>query len=858
MSVAYSEQLYKLLPAVHQIRDSRHGEPLRALLKIIGEQVGHVHADIEHLYENWFIETCDDWVVPYIADLVGFRSIDDPGEPGDALASGIAELNRFLFPRREVGNTVRLRRRKGTLSVLEDLAFNVANWSGRAVEFAQQAFTTAHPRFQSCGMARMVDFHNPDQIARLGTAFNTLHHTADVRSPQSRPAVGWYHPQNVGLFVWRRKIHSITRGITTCVEVIPCGIPIRYYTFSPLGHDGRLMVKPQRETDPVGIAEDIHLPVPLTRWRLAQYKAPAGASATFYGPEKSLAIYHKNQLVTGDKILVCNLQSLDIDPIGVLLSIWKSIFRGAKANAERVTPLVQPAIDKRSSLQNHIFQFLENRIAVDPETGRMLLPRHMNYKHVRVSWHYSSTADMGSGEYPRQVVGSDVPVNRVRDANPETPALDLRKLIQPRHYPEGCGTAESEITEQKKPNDVLTIENSIGIEFANSVKWSINNFKRIVLKPGVTLLLRGAAGSRPLLEIAGNSEQCSDGLTIEMGEGSKLILDGLLICGDALHIRQWKLDGPDTPDPYKSNTGHEAGCNGCPHEDAADFESGRFRRIVIPEVIIHHCTLVRAGNSGSSCDDCSDHPVSLRTRLPAGRVKIDHSITGAIRIDDPDCGQCGEAGVETEPCPERHVELCITDSIIDGCHSGSALRSDCCRHAHADASFYRSTVAGEVMTERLTAEDSIFYGLLDVQRSHEGYMRFCFVPRDNNDLPDCDHCSSQMTLSRTPRRFKCQPDSLGIGSSHSCDETATNSSQSVWPLFVTRKYGQSGYYQLTLDCPAEISRGAESESEMGAFHDLYHPQRRARLRHRLQEFTPANMRSALIFADEFDLHPGHP
>ena len=50
-------------------------------LSVISEQVNLVEDDIAQLYENWFIETCEDWVVPYIGDLVGYEPIHEAGEP---------------------------------------------------------------------------------------------------------------------------------------------------------------------------------------------------------------------------------------------------------------------------------------------------------------------------------------------------------------------------------------------------------------------------------------------------------------------------------------------------------------------------------------------------------------------------------------------------------------------------------------------------------------------------------------------------------------------------------------------------------------------------------------------------------
>ena len=115
------DRLYELLPAVYRQRDPGENPPLRSLLRVIEEQVGAVEQDIGRLYENWFIETCEDWAVPYVADLVGYRPVHEAGEPVDAQAR-----NRILIPRREVANTVRNRRRKGTLYLLELLSRNVA------------------------------------------------------------------------------------------------------------------------------------------------------------------------------------------------------------------------------------------------------------------------------------------------------------------------------------------------------------------------------------------------------------------------------------------------------------------------------------------------------------------------------------------------------------------------------------------------------------------------------------------------------------------------------------------------------------------------------------------------------------
>ena len=106
-----ADRLFDLLPVVHRQRDAAAGWPLRALLRVIGEQANLIEADIERLYENWFIETCEEWVVPYIGDLVGYRPVFDAGQPGDPAQPAGAARNKILTPRREVANTIALRRR---------------------------------------------------------------------------------------------------------------------------------------------------------------------------------------------------------------------------------------------------------------------------------------------------------------------------------------------------------------------------------------------------------------------------------------------------------------------------------------------------------------------------------------------------------------------------------------------------------------------------------------------------------------------------------------------------------------------------------------------------------------------------
>ena len=129
------------------------------------------------------------------------------------------------------------------------------------------------------------------------------------------------------------------------------------------------------------------------------------------------------------------------------------------------------------------------------------------------------------------------------------------------------------------------------------------------------------------------------------------------------------------------------------------------------------------------------------------------------------------------------------------------------------------------------AENSIFNDCLHVARRQIGCVRFCYTP------PRC----------RTPRRYQCQPDL--VMAAVTGDIAKALEAQRVKPQFTARRYGAPGYGQLSADGAPEIATGADDGAEMGAFHDLFQPQRLANLRTRLEDFTPAGMDAGVLLAN---------
>src|SRR5262249_37758231 len=160
-----------------------------------------VEKDIAGLYENWFIETCADWVVPYIGALIGYTPVSTGVEQGTGVRAQARE--RITVPRREVANTIRFRRRKGTLSALEDLAEAVAGCPARAVEFYRLLAVTQNIDYLRMNRGRTGELRDGDALDEIGTAFDEMARNVDIRRADSARSRGNPNIQGVGVFLWR-------------------------------------------------------------------------------------------------------------------------------------------------------------------------------------------------------------------------------------------------------------------------------------------------------------------------------------------------------------------------------------------------------------------------------------------------------------------------------------------------------------------------------------------------------------------------------------------------------------------------------------------------------------------------------
>ncbi|HYQ15776.1 MAG TPA: hypothetical protein VEQ58_08465, partial [Polyangiaceae bacterium] len=466
---------------------------LRALLRVIGEQVDVVEDDIRGLYSNWFIETCEDWVVPYIADLIGYEPASALGPLADPSSARGALLNNVLVPRREVGSTLAFRHRKGTLALLELLADAAASWPARAVEFYRLLSVTQSLRHVRLERARTVDLRDGAALGVLDGPFESSAHLVDVRRVSSARSPGRYSIGGVGLFVWRLQAYSLTRTPAYCLDRQP-----NCYRFSLLGNDTPLFVRPERETDPQQIASELSVPTPIRRRALEVEAADGGrrhASPDYYGEAKSFML-------------------------------WTYGWPGEEAEELVPFPIERVVV---ANLSDFGYAPPPGYVAVDPELGRIAFPiAHAPDRPIHVSYQSGFSADLGGGEYQRTLEQhDDAEVFMVSSQ------AELTARLEPWRRRSGAGSERP----AGPRRHVLEITDS----------GAYRSPFRLEVPAGDSLQIRAANGKRPVLFIPEEYLERLDDLSFTLGSGSELCLDGLLIVNRSVTVRAAEGAAPLDP-----------------------------------------------------------------------------------------------------------------------------------------------------------------------------------------------------------------------------------------------------------------------------------------------------------------------
>src|ERR1700674_2147778 len=298
--VYYSDKLWGLIPALYRQEDSDAPDvngPLREMVNRIGSQAAVLRRTIDRLWEDQSIETCDDWIIPYIGDLLATN-----------LVSSLDARGRRL----DVANTIYYRRRAGTVGILEQIAHDVTGWDAKVVEFFRRLERTRHgldPEMAepaetddptgfaslqrgeglvgqlthtaiggyadlrnvygatqtqpACDLPSLAQSDRPAAFDPTQTgAFDEFFHKADFRA--GRGKTGWHSIAGLGVFLWRLYSFGVVRAT-------PVACPTKgLFTFDPTGRRIPLFARAARNlSDAYGdhwvTPEEWQLPTPIRR-----------------------------------------------------------------------------------------------------------------------------------------------------------------------------------------------------------------------------------------------------------------------------------------------------------------------------------------------------------------------------------------------------------------------------------------------------------------------------------------------------------------------------------------------------------------------------------------------------------------
>jgi hypothetical protein len=408
--------------------------------------------------------------------------------------------------------------------------------------------------------------------------------------------------------------------------------------------------------------------------------------------------------------------------------------------------------------------------------------------------------NLGAPAGEQGVDRSGARTDRVPPAPAGQPAGDLSLRVQyadrRREYERSktfaLGGGFASVTQGQSLQAALTAAQAGGIvEIGDSGRYP--ETLTLTIPAAAKVEVRAANEHRPTVVLGGD-------WTISLAPGSELTLNGLLITGGRVRVT------------------------------AAGGVGARILRL-------RHCTLVPGLALTREGEPLSPAESSLVVERAGTQVEIDHCLLGGVALVDS-------------------TELSMTNTLLDAtAPTRVAFAAPDGLAAGGALTVVNSTVIGKVHTVRLDlASNTIFAAALAAgdawthpvlsDQNQQGCCRFSFVPLN----------------SIVPRRYRCQPDLAVDAALLEADQpkgsltdpeilALTLATQArVRPAFTARRYGQAAYGQLAGHCPEEISRGADDESEMGVFHDVFAPQREDNLKIRLQEYLRFGLEAGLFHA----------
>jgi hypothetical protein len=692
-------ELFNRLPEIYRIRDAEQVPPgqLEAYLAVIEEAFGTVHENIESLYHDLFIDTCDDWVVPYLADLLGTSHLK--GDPWTVRA--------------DVADTIALRRRKGTLSAIELLTFDLTKWAAHCVELRENLGWNQHLNHQRpdeggkppYGLPNIdrfvprrggtVPLRSPASLSLLNTPFDPFAHVADVK-PATLGEIHYNLP-NLAIFLWRledyrvRVSRPLAKGSAQLFPGAPSAGLAKHavrFDIHPLDRPVRLFntyrFDPRRP--PPDLSELDQVPGPILSARLNSDE-PAG------NPDAYVAfdIYNSAAIDIAD----FNLTDAGLQfflPGSQFTAGWKLHVRGDNLCAWE-SGLRRPLRDRE--------------VVIDPVIGRVLFgvanapQRDALIESLWIGYTYAAVGPVGAhpvSRPQRPTVWDGAPVVfRSVTAFPSSPAAIATALD---NLQNATQTIVVEIQDSLVHELDLTAVAGMMVE---------DGGPNLVVKN--SLIIRAASDHRPIVRLK--------------------------------HPLRFRL--ADTSAPLKEQTDLTVRLEGLYLTRDAAFPAGEplIARAAIGRLELIGCTLDPGGLRRRDGTRAPLHP-GLRLRKPYGfaapadevafkpvpHVLLQRTISGAALIDDGYrlvlSDSILDAGVGVGDPPDNHFALSSATDPVNRWGAPTDVRG--------------VTFFGRVRVERMSGSGGIWVHRLEVHNNQTGCIKFSYFSGDGDRLPQHHGC----------------------------------------------------------------------------------------------------------------------
>lgn len=415
----FAEKLWELVPAIHRHEDGLAERPgvLRAIVEILAAQAAVLRRSQDRLWDDSFIDLCDEWAVPYIGDLVATR-----------LVSALNARGRRV----DVAKTVYYRRRKGTPRVLEELISDIAGWEGKLTESfrglarCRHGLDPAPPpagRWSGTPQGGWADLRDVRVAALAEGPFDEYAHTPDVRRQRGTDGI-WNIPRVV--FHLYRLVAYELDGVMPRPRAD--GLT---FTFDPSGRDVPLFIPRRRldDWDRWESAQPWEIPAPMSCRLLghAEYRITEAVVLALEAIGLTAAAADELRVLRGvlfrDELRLRDQLSMMVNAVEFLaIANYEALLVAAITTDSGKAHLLdpgEPALDIRlppaplspipqqriqaGNLADWSAAVPDKSAIVDPERGRFVLldMAAPAAAELRVGYHAGFPGEIGAGSYGR-------------------------------------------------------------------------------------------------------------------------------------------------------------------------------------------------------------------------------------------------------------------------------------------------------------------------------------------------------------------------------------------------------------------------------------------------------------------------